>query len=416
MKIAFLVQWFPAMSESFILRQITWLIDQGNEVRVLAMVDPCEKAVHDDIAHYQLLDKTIYAVASPSAKFIRRIKAAGLLFLSLLRSPHRTMRLARACWQGRGRFDFPAFFLGVRCLDLSVDLIHAHFGPSGNIGLVLRKIGIAPRLITSFHGFDVTAYIRRAGRDVYRRLFEEGDCFTCNSEATRDILQDLDCPMERLVKLPMGIDIGRIPFAVRSIRPGDPIRILSVGRLVEMKGREYAIRAVARTAARYPKLEYTIVGDGPLRNPLEDMIDQLGMKGRIRILGWVSDDRLDGLYRDSHIFLHPSVVDSEGNREGQGVVLLEAQAHGLMVIATRHNAFVETVLDGKTGFLAPERDSDALAERLEFLISHLDIWPELAQAARRHAGNYDLTVLNRQLKQIYDTVISGNIRDQQMTG
>lgn len=402
MKIAFLVQWFPALSESFILGQITHMIDRGHTVQILSQNRTGETLLHNSVVDYGLLAKTSFAYTLPHNKTLRRLKAAALSTVTFLTAPRRTVRLLKACWHGGNQFDFPALFLGLKCLNKSFDLIHAHFGPSGNTGLALRRVGIAPRLITSFHGYDVTAYIQKAGKGIYRRLFEQGDSFAYNSDATKAILDSLGCPSNRCIKLPMGIDVASIPFRPRSPQSGEPIRLLSVGRLVEMKGREYAIRAVAQAAGQFPNLDYTIVGDGPLRDSLRKLIRELKMDDRIQLIGPVDDDRLDRLYRDSHILLHPSVVDREGNREGQGVVLLEAQAHGMLVVATRHNAFVETVLDGQTGFLVPERDSEALAEKVLYLLNHPEVWPSIASAARARVESlYDIRQLNNRLESLY---------------
>jgi colanic acid/amylovoran biosynthesis glycosyltransferase len=409
MKIAFIVQWFPALSESFILRQITFMIDRGHAVQILSQYRTNETTLHQSVVPYGLLSKTTFGFTIPRGKWARRLKAAILSAVQLLASPRRTVRLLNACWQGKGQFDFPALFLGLKCLNKSFDLLHAHFGPSGNTGLALKRFGVAPRLITSFHGYDVTAYVQKAGTGVYRRLFEQGDGFTYNSDATKAILDSLGCLSDSCVKLPMGIDVASIPFRPRTPRPGEPIRLLSVGRLVEMKGREYAIRAVAKVATRFSKLDYTIIGDGPLRDSLHQLIRELKMDNRIRLLGPVDDTRLDQFYRDSHILLHPSVVDREGNREGQGVVLLEAQAHGMMVVATRHNAFVETVLDGQTGFLVPERDSDALAEKILYLLNHPEIWPSIVAVARSRVESlYDIRQLNNRLETLYEDLLSAS--------
>jgi colanic acid/amylovoran biosynthesis glycosyltransferase len=146
-----------------------------------------------------------------------------------------------------------------------------------------------------------------------------------------------------------------------------------------------------------------------LRDSLRQLIRELKMDNRIRLLGPVDDIRLDQIYRDSHILLHPSVVDREGNREGQGVVLLEAQAHGMMVVATRHNAFVETVLDGQTGFLVPERDSDALAEKILYLLNHPEIWPSIVAVARSRVESlYDIRQLNNRLETLYEDLLSAS--------
>jgi len=87
------------------------------------------------------------------------------------------------------------------------------------------------------------------------------------------------------------------------------------------------------------------------------------------------------LYSESHIFILSSVTADNGDQEGQGLVLQEAQAMGLPVIATLHNGFPDSVINGKSAFLVPERDINALAERIEYLVEHPGLWPRWGRQA-----------------------------------
>jgi colanic acid/amylovoran biosynthesis glycosyltransferase len=101
-------------------------------------------------------------------------------------------------------------------------------------------------------------------------------------------------------------------------------------------------------------------------------------------------------------------VSIEGDAEGQGLFLQEAQACGLPVVATQHGALPEGLVPGTSGFLAPERDAEALAERLEFLVTHPEVWPEMGRAGRSFVeGRYDIGKLNAQLVELYRSVQAG---------
>lgn len=112
---------------------------------------------------------------------------------------------------------------------------------------------------------------------------------------------------------------------------------------------------------------------------------------------------------NAHILLQPSVTARNGDSEGGApTVLLEAQSSGLPVVSTYHADIPEVVLDGKSGFLVPERDSHALAEKLEYLIKHPEIWPEMGRRGREFVEeNYDINKLNQQLVEIYQNLIQG---------
>ncbi len=408
MRIAFVVDIFPSMSESFVLAQITGLLDRGHDVVVYALRDPGDGRVHDDVSRYGL-DRRVRYVRQPAVpKGRRRVQMAGWIAAGLCRRPK---TVARGLWydlrQKRG-FDYLPLCYLLDCLGERFAVVQAHFGPAGNNSILLRRTGVTRRLVTAFHGYDVTSTVRQYGANVYDDLFAAGDLFTYNSRSTYEKLLALGCPPDKMTWLPMGVPLHRIDFRVRQPDPDGRVLVLSVGRLVEMKGREYAIRAMARVIRRHPHVRYVIVGDGPLRSALEGLIVEEDMVGRIELLGWVDDATLAGLYGQAHLFLHPSVVAADGNTEGQGVVLLEAQAHGLPIVATRHGAFPETVLDGQSGFLVPERDVSALVDRLEYLIDRPDQWPAMGAAGRAHvAAHYDQNKLNRQQEQWYEHVLTG---------
>ena len=401
MKIAFVVDAFPKLSESFVVSQITGLVDMGHDVHIFANVNPHEPEISNEVLQYGLDKKVVYVKADGSNKTIRRLKAAFSILANFFIAPGAVLRVIRRLLSMSEGFSYRLLYYAISFIGKEFDIVHCHFGPAGNIGVFLRSVGFDFKLVTTLHGFDVTTYIEQHGKEVYRELFDKGDVFTYNSEATRSKLFTLDCPVDRMVKLPMGIDIKHIEFSARCLGNDGRAEILSVGRLVDMKGREFAIRAVAMVADKFPNLRYNIVGDGPLRQSLQTLIDELGVGHIVKLLGWVSSSELEALYRSAHIFMHPSVKADNGNMEGQGVVLLEAQARGIPVLATDHSAFPETVVNGKSGFLVPERDVDALAERLDFLLANPAQWLKIGTAGRKHAEKYDIDVLNKALEKIY---------------
>jgi colanic acid/amylovoran biosynthesis glycosyltransferase len=179
-----------------------------------------------------------------------------------------------------------------------------------------------------------------------------------------------------------------------------------VARLVEIKGHEYVIRAVEKVRQRGHDIHYDIVGDGPLRRKLEALITELKLENVVKIHGSLNSDTIKPLMDQAHVFVLAS-VSIDGDQEGQGLALQEAQAVGLPVIATNHGALPEGMLPGESGFLVPERDVDALAERLNFLVEHSELWPILGQKGRSFVETrYDIRHLSRQLVQIYERLIA----------
>ncbi|MFH1883910.1 MAG: glycosyltransferase, partial [Planctomycetota bacterium] len=299
-------------------------------------------------------------------------------------------------------------FLGHR----RYDIIHCHFGPNGLRGVRLRELGaIKGKIIATFHGYDVNILPRLYGNSYYEKLFQEVDLCTINSDFIGQRIKSLGADAEKLVKLPVGVKTRKLAFTKRQPESDGEIVILSVGRLVEVKGIEYSIRAISQIVPKFPNIQYQIVGDGPLREQLRDLSEQLGISEHVKLLGARTTEQVANLYNNAHIFILSGIVGQDGAEEGQGLVLLEAQAAELPVIASRVGGIPESVVDGKSGFLVPERDVDALSEKLIYLIEHPEIWPEMGRAGRAYVeANYDINKLNDRLVEIYQELLANERR------
>jgi colanic acid/amylovoran biosynthesis glycosyltransferase len=285
------------------------------------------------------------------------------------------------------------------------DVLHAHFGPVGESFRFARELWRAP-LVVSFHGYDFSTLPRKQGPRIYEKLFATADRVTVNSEFTRSCVARLGCPRDKLRKLPVGLDLEAFPFRTRKWQSGGPVRALTVARLVEIKGHEFAIRAVAKARRRHPELHYDIVGDGPLRKALEALIVKLKLSSVITLHGALDGALVQDLMARAHLAVQAS-VNVDGDQEGQGLFLQEAQACGLPVVATQHGALAEGLVPEQSGFLVPERDVSALAARLEFLLEHTDGWPEMGLRGRKFvARHYDIRRLNEQLVQLYRDAVT----------
>lgn len=397
MKIAYIVQVFPALSESFILSQITGLIDRGHIVEILSLNRSSETTLHDSVIRYQLLSKTSFSYLIPRNKILRRLKAIGLSSIQFLFHPRRIVRLFKACWHGGNQFDFPSLFLGLRCLGKSFDLIHAHFGPSGNTGLALKHIGVAPRLMTTFHNADVRMALA-GNRDMYRDLFKGADRLLGCCRFTMDCLLELGADPSIVQEHPMGIDLERFPIRDYSARPQrEELLILTVARYAPEKGLEYGIRAFAQVRNRIPyrKMRYEIVGYGPEEDKLYRLIRELRLEGSAILLGPRDyPGVIERLYA-ADLFLLPSIS------EALGTVLLEAQAAGLPIVTTDTGGLRFSVVPDRSAFMVPTEDPDALANALCRLIENPQIWPDMARVGREHVENlFDLRQLNRRLEDL----------------
>ena len=415
MRIAFLVDQFPNLSETFILNQITGLLDRGHEVDIYPDKANNLDQITPQVSRYQCQERT-YFIAYPSSRSRRILKGAGLLLGNFYKNPVvllRSLNIFKYNFSKNGEQGgmLKLLYSSIPLLDRQqYDIIHCHYGRNGIRGVLLREIGaLKGKIITTFHGYDINSYPGQYGASVYENLFQNGDLYTANTNFTAAQAVALGCPKNKILILPVGVNISKYSFRERKVLDGETINILTVARLVEKKGIEYSLRAFAKVAQKYANIKYEIVGKGPLRESLERCISELSLGDRVKLLGAKTQEELLGIYAKSHIFILPSVTAANGDKEGQGLVLQEAQATGLPVLSTLHNGIPDGVLDGKSGFLVPERNVDALAEKLDYLIAHPERWPEMGRAGRAHVEErYDINKLNDRLVEIYQKLISSS--------
>lgn len=404
MKIAFLVGDFPSLSETFILNQITHIIDKNHTVDIYATRPQPSTVVHPDVQEYQLLDYTHYYPSMPTHYVHRSWKAVVLIFKGLLNDPALMLRSLNVWQYGKQALSLRLLYAVVPFLKRrpTYDVIHCHFGHLGVLGLQLKEVGaIQGKLYTTFHAWDMTEYLQEAGAHAYQPLFGQGDRFLPISQYWQNRLIELGCPADKITVHHMGIDSQKFPFIARQRPTNDPVRITTVARLVEKKGVEYGIRAIAKLKQTYP-LTYTIIGDGPLRPVLEALITELGVDAIVELLGWQSQDQIIDLLNQTHLLLAPSVTGHKGDQEGIPVALMEAMAMGLPVVSTRYSGIPELVEHDVSGFLLPERDPDAIAQKLTYLIEHPERWISMGKAGRAHVqSHFDIQQLTQHLVALY---------------
>jgi colanic acid/amylovoran biosynthesis glycosyltransferase len=398
-RVAVVVGQFPALSETFVLNQVTGLLDRGAEVRVLAADRVPQATMHPVVHSYGLLKRTSYGSLREPAKWRRRLAVAKLLGGSLLRHAPHPARMRRALRHGRDDAAAALRFRSVQLGDRSFDAVLCHFGAHGQWGMSMRNMGqVSGRLVTVFHGYDMSRYLRDEGEAVYNRLFAEGDLFLPVTEYWRRRLVELGCPADRTLVHRMGVELGDFNFVERRIPDTGPLQLLSVARLTEKKGLEYGIRAVASLVAAIPGIRYDIAGSGPLQPELERLIAELGVHQHVQLLGPLPRPEVARRMANAHILLAPSVTARDGNQEGLPVVLMEALATGLPAISTRHTGIPELIEHGVTGMLADERNVEQLAEAIRQLYENPSLHARIMAAGRRRVeAEHDIDRLNDRL-------------------
>jgi colanic acid/amylovoran biosynthesis glycosyltransferase len=280
--------------------------------------------------------------------------------------------------------------------------LHIYFGNNGLFWLPFLHHSSVP-IVVSFHGADVRVNVdSRAARRLFSDLFVSCTLVLARSESIASSLLELGCPPTKLRIQRAGIPLDTFSFVPRRRPPDGAWRLLQACRLIAKKGLELTIRTFAKFSREHPNAILTIAGDGPLRGALEDLATRLQLKGRIYFAGFVSQPALLDLYRESHLFLHPSEQTSDGDREGIPNSLLEAMATGLPCITTRHGGIPEAVTHLESGILVRESDSEGVEDWLKRLAGDDALRDSLgAAAARTVAEKFDLVTQIEKLEAIY---------------
>jgi colanic acid/amylovoran biosynthesis glycosyltransferase len=411
MKVAFFVAHFPVLSEPFILNQIVGTIERGHDVDIYSLDGRPQDTskVHPLVEKYQLISRTIYAPTRPDNKLWRWGKGLSLLMLNFYKNPAVCRQLLNTSRYVSQAQSLKMLYRALPFLEKkSYDIIHCQFSTLGVFGVWFRQLGlIEGKLISTFRGSDISKFLPKWGEKVYQELFQETDYFLANCEFFKNKAVALGCESDKIHVHGSGIDCGKFFFQERYFPNDGIIRIATTGRLVEKKGIEYVIKAIAQLAKYHPHLEYNIIGDGELKEYFQNLIADLNLNHIVKLLGWKQQKEIVEILDKCHIFVAPSVTGKDGNQDAPVNTLKEAMAMGLPVITTRHGGIPELVADGVSGFLVPERDADAIATKLTYLITNPQLWSTMGRAGRaRVEEQYDMNKLNDELVAIYQQILN----------
>lgn len=352
---------FPLASETFVREQCLQLVERGVDLEILAL-RPGDGTWTAREQKAAIADRIL--AANIDRPIIERVARMPLRFASrLVRDPASAVGAVNPArgWRGAsGQILEIAAAIG---RGGRYDAIHCEFGPMGRIMLEVIDAGVVSGpMSVAFYGYDITREIQKHGERVYEALFERASMLLPNSRYLATRLLEAGAPPEKVRVHRLGIRLEDFPFVDRRGRPGPP-SILAVGRLVEKKGFEHFIRAM-RLAGDRSVFRARIVGDGPLRQPLEALARSSGLSDRIEFLGWRSGREVSELMAEADLFVAPSVTASDGDMEGMPLVITEAMSTGLPTVGSRHSGIPEVVIDGENGLVVDEGDERGLAEAI----------------------------------------------------
>lgn len=374
---------FPVLSQTFVFNQIKNLIDGGHHVDIFSDHIHDISLFREDIVRYHLMERC-YRISSPETLFRKLSSTFTIIFGMSPLTPRQSIKALLGRRPGF-RFSFNDLFASQTVASQSqYDIFICHFGQEGLRGAFYKSIGVTKaRIVTFFHGLDMSLFLKIYGNNVYKRLFSSGDLFLPISDFWNEKLIGLGCPPDKTITHKMGVDTTKFHFSYREVNPESPFTLISVSRLVEKKGLEYAVHAVAILISEGLNVYYEIIGDGEYRKKLQQLIDNLKINDRVKISGSIRHDEVAARISAADIFMLPSVTAQNGDMEGIPVVLMEAMALGVPVLTSHHSGIPELVKDGETGVLVPERDEGAISRKLKMLLFDRNLHRKVSYNARQ---------------------------------
>jgi glycosyltransferase involved in cell wall biosynthesis len=284
--------------------------------------------------------------------------------------------------------------------------IHAHWLiPQGvTAAIAARTAAPEPPILTTSHGGDLYGLGGHAFRALKRAVVSRSAAVTVVSRSMAADLRRLPAAPANIHVIPMGVDLQQ-RFTPGRRDKGDA-KLLFAGRLVEKKGVRYLIDALPKIAEAHPRLSLVIVGDGQEKSRLQERVSKTGLEDRVEFVGAVANESLVEFYQQADIVVFPSVTASGGDREGFGLVLVEALGCECATVVTDLPAMADIVTDGKTGLVVPQKNPERLAESVIRLLSDAQLRVGLARAGRRHVvERFDWRVVAGQYRRLLHSII-----------
>lgn len=259
---------------------------------------------------------------------------------------------------------------------------------------IVQSFFSKPYLVTG-HGSDITSLNNVFIKLFKRKCLKKAKAVTVVSNALKTEAK-LICDTCEPNVLSMGCNtrcFGREYRVDNLFGQNNEKVILFVGRLAEVKGVKYLIAAMKQVNAKL-----VIVGDGTLKAELEKQAEEI--KDKVLFMGAKSHNELKSIYASADIFVMPSITTGTGQKEGFGLVLIEAMASGLPVIGSDSGGIPEIIEDGKCGFLVEEKNADDIAMKINYLIENPGVLSSMQSAAVERAGQYDYEVIGKKYADI----------------
>ena len=250
------------------------------------------------------------------------------------------------------------------------DTIYCHFGTNGKLIAELKQLKVIPKetkLVVRFHGLDMN--FTQYPEGFYDILNNYADEILLGSQFAYKNLRTYRLQKEKLNQLPVGIMRKNISKEISDFQP-EQFNIISVGRLIELKGYLVALDIINEINIRSINFTYTIIGDGPQYDILSEVIKRYSLQNKVKIIKGLDHANVLDILKKSHIYLYPGIRDHTGRVETQGLANLEAMANGLVIVASNIGGVPDYVVHNKTGFLCEPQNVNQFVEKLLWIMQN----------------------------------------------
>jgi len=270
------------------------------------------------------------------------------------------------------------------CRQEQIDVLHVHWPfPHGLMALLPGWL-LRCKVVYTCHSAEFAlAAGSKFSTSVLAFCLRRSFAITANSTHTAELVRQVSGREAQII--PWGATIQVDPNA-EPVAQQVPL-LLFAGRLIERKGVDFLLRAMPLILSRH-KVRLVITGDGHCRPEWERLAQSLGLAEVVTFAGFVSNEELSSLFRSCAIYVHPAIVDSKGDTEGQGVVLVEALSNCRPVVASAVGGIVDVIKDDQTGLLVPEKNPDAIAKAVLRLLDDPAYARQLGEQGYARARDY----------------------------
>jgi len=400
-RIAYLFSRYPVVSQTFADSEMLELESLGYELDIVSLNPPIDAFRHeryDDFAAEVFYPPPSSVLNAWKQRFVESGEWQRILGPMIERHDREYGLDYKAATRARN-----AVYFAELMKSRGVDQIHVHFANRAtHTALFIKQWAGIPFSFTA-HAQDFMVDL--GNDDLLREMCAEANFVVAVSDHSRDLLRET-CPdsAAKIDRVYNGIRPADFPLAA-DIKSQRPLRIVTIGRLIEFKGFHHLIAACARLRDRGVPFELSIIGEGPWREQLEAQAAELDIAESIEFAGVQSGDSVKELLADSDVFALACIVDAKGASDILPTVIMEAMACALPVVSTHLVGVPEMVDHGKTGLLVEPGDEDALAGALEKLSQDRSLAAELGKAGSRKVLQlFDQRITSAQLAEKFDGV------------